>query len=184
MDLILGLLYPSSGRIAYTATTIKNVSIFISPRDVVSRGLVSFVPQDQYFLDKTLRETLNDYYSCSALNKSDYLSSSAINYLLKIVCLEEVFPNKQSYDNQLGINASKLSGGQRQRLSIACCLSVDPMLIVLDESLSMVDHSTSAKILSNIKTMTRTKYILVTHDSKLLNLDHTTIKLEHGYTLK
>ena len=61
----------------------------------------------------------------------------------------------------------QLSGGQRQRLSIARSLTVNPSVIIADESVSMVDVSIRVSLLKTMASL-RDKlgvaFLLITHD--------------------
>lgn len=60
-----------------------------------------------------------------------------------------------------------LSGGQRQRAATARSLILNPLMIVADEPVSMIDLSTRAEILHMMKTVQRElglTYLYITHD--------------------
>jgi len=60
-----------------------------------------------------------------------------------------------------------MSGGQRQRIGIARALSVDPKVVILDESTSALDVSIQKNIIDLIKRLQKEKNItilFVSHD--------------------
>ncbi|CDI66104.1 Cobalt ABC superfamily ATP binding cassette transporter, ABC protein [Lactobacillus helveticus CIRM-BIA 101] len=78
---------------------------------------------------------------------------------------------------------ANLSGGQKQRIAIAGILAVEPQIIILDESTSMLDPSGRKQILKIIIELMKKKQLTVvsiTHDIDEANMADSVIVLNYG----
>ncbi|WP_350269972.1 ABC transporter ATP-binding protein [Brevibacterium sp. CBA3109] len=114
IDMLLGLSQPTTG----------SVEVFgMTPRQAVSRGLVSSVMQTGGLLDDlTVAETV-EYTSAI------FASSLDVDVVLARAGITDIAKS----------TVKKCSGGQKQRLRFAMALLPDPALIVLDEPTTGMD---------------------------------------------
>lgn len=96
------------------------------------RRRVSFLGQDPFFFEGTVRENL-DVVSPGRAD-AEFLSS---------LDRAGLWPGqgKERLDRQLGLRGNRLSGGERKRLALARILLEDYSLVVLDEAFSNLDRS-------------------------------------------
>ncbi|MGK4072649.1 energy-coupling factor ABC transporter ATP-binding protein [Lactobacillus crispatus] len=81
---------------------------------------------------------------------------------------------------------ANLSGGQKQRVAIAGILAVEPKIIILDESTSMLDPKGREQVLKIIKHLKKEKnltVISITHDIDEANMADDVIVLNGGKIL-
>ena len=81
---------------------------------------------------------------------------------------------------------ANLSGGQKQRVAIAGILAVEPKIIILDESTSMLDPKGREQVLKIIKHLKKEKNltgISITHDIDEANMADDVIVLNDGKIL-
>lgn len=76
-----------------------------------------------------------------------------------------------------------LSGGQKQKLMLACALSVDPKVIILDEITSMLDPIARHDIMSillKINQTLKTSLVMITHDTHEAALAKKIVLMKNG----
>ncbi|WP_430331078.1 ABC transporter ATP-binding protein [Rhodococcus sp. ACT016] len=127
VDMILGLAQPSSGTVEVFGTT---------PRDAISRGLVSAVMQTGGLLPElTVGETIQ-------LTASLYPFSRPVDEVLRRAGILDIASRP----------VRKCSGGQQQRLRFAMALLPDPALLLLDEPTAGMDVEGRREFWSAIRT--------------------------------
>jgi putative ABC transport system ATP-binding protein len=77
----------------------------------------------------------------------------------------------------------QLSGGQRQRVAIARALASQPQLVLADEPTASLDRESGREVIERMQALARgrgTAILLVTHDSRILDVADRILHLEDG----
>jgi putative ABC transport system ATP-binding protein len=78
---------------------------------------------------------------------------------------------------------SRLSGGQKQRVAIARALVGNPQVVLADEPTAALDRESALQVVQLLKALARergTTVLMVTHDSKVLDLADRIVTMEQG----
>ncbi|GAB2546984.1 ABC transporter ATP-binding protein [Brachybacterium huguangmaarense] len=133
IDLLLGLLTPSSGRIELDEQNLEDVL-------AAWRQRVGYVPQDVAIFDGTIAQNVS-------LTWGDDVDEVRVrDALAQAQLLETVLARSDGIHERVGERGIALSGGERQRLGIARALYVRPLVLVLDEATSSLDTATEAAV--------------------------------------
>ncbi len=85
--------------------------------------------------------------------------------------------------DRLDYYPDKLSGGQRQRVAIARALALTPDLILADEPTAALDSQSGRDVVNLLQDLARRQgspILLVTHDSRILDIADRIIHMEDG----
>lgn len=151
--IMAGLLTPTEGTVWH-----NGVKLDQRRRRVKTRHLVQYIHQDPYSsLIPGVR--VGRALEAAMAREPTFGVEARARDLLEAVGLDpdEVY---RRYPNEL-------SGGQRQRVSIARALTVDPMALIADEAVSMIDASLRVSILDTFHKLGTERGIavlLITHD--------------------
>jgi ABC-type multidrug transport system fused ATPase/permease subunit len=149
IDLILGLLQPSGGRILVDGVDIAtNVPGW--------QAQIGYVPQTIYLTDESLRQNI------AFGIRRDQIDDARIREVLSLSRLDAfVAQLPEGLDTIVGERGVRLSGGQRQRIGIARALYHDPAVIVLDEATSSLDVATESEVLEAVRALHGLKTVIV-----------------------
>lgn len=149
VDIILGLLAPTSGSVLVDGVNISNNV----------RGWqrhIGYVPQSIYLLDGTLKQNIALGIEESKIDKK------RIETVVRLAQLDnfiDELPNGLS--TTVGEHGVKLSGGQRQRVGIARALYHNPNVICLDEATSALDSATEQEVSQAVDALSGDKTIII-----------------------
>jgi ABC-type bacteriocin/lantibiotic exporter with double-glycine peptidase domain len=142
IDLILGLLAPSSGSITISGLT---------PVDAIKKwpGSIGYVPQDVFIENSTVKENI-----CLGFNPES-VSDDLVWQALQLADLSDFVKGLEGGLSYKISDAGKnLSGGQRQRLGIARALLTKPKIVIFDEATSALDAETENRVSESILKLT------------------------------
>ncbi|WP_376981690.1 ABC transporter ATP-binding protein [Brachybacterium hainanense] len=134
IDLLLGLLVPSEGRIALDGKNLEDVLASWRQR-------VGYVPQEVTIFDGSFAQNVALSWSDEQIDEERVLRS-----LRRAQLLDTVLERTDGIHEKVGERGMALSGGQRQRLGIARALYADPLVLVMDEATSALDSTTEAAV--------------------------------------
>jgi len=125
-------------------------TIFIDGKDIQDiplfdlRSNISYVPQDSFLFSDSIKE--NILFGNTSATDQEVRKNAEISQLYN-----EIMEFKDGFDTEIGEKGITLSGGQKQRLCISRALIKKTPILILDDSLSSLDVSTTQKIVNSLK---------------------------------
>ncbi|HNR44457.1 MAG TPA: ABC transporter ATP-binding protein [Methanofastidiosum sp.] len=168
IDLILGLIYPKSGKLTIDGIQIQKI------KKESWHKILSWMGQDPYLFYGTIEENIT-------WGQKD-IQKDKLNNACKMACCND-FVNKKgiSYEYIIGDRGSKLSGGQKQRIALARVFLEDPEIVILDEPSSHLDLGTKNLLFDNIEEFCKNKtLIMITHDPEIPSFINTVYVFDKG----
>jgi ABC-type multidrug transport system fused ATPase/permease subunit len=149
VDILLGLLEPTSGRVLVDG-------------DVIHDNLrgwqdqIGYVPQSIFLTDDTLRRNV-----AFGLPKNE-IDEVAVEAAIRLAQLEDFVASlPDGLDTIVGERGVRLSGGQRQRIGIARALYHNPDVLVLDEATSSLDTETEHGVMQAVQALQGEKTVII-----------------------
>jgi len=167
LDILIGILPPSSGEILVDSRPINLVS------STHYRQNISYVPQKIFLVDGTLKENILLYGGEAFLDMSQeiVLNQSKVSNFLESL--------EGGLDTMISESSQKISGGEKQCIGFARAFSQDKKIMVLDEATSSMDQDLSTSIINSVFSSSKT-VVCATHQAHLLHLFDEIMVFENG----
>jgi ATP-binding cassette, subfamily B, bacterial PglK len=169
IDLILGLLEPSTGEIYL------NGQPLVSMKSVWQRH-VTYLSQTGFLIDGSLFENIT-------MGVKDRLAENHdLTPILDRVQLADFYkglPN--GIDTLVGESGARISGGERQRVSLARALFFQRDILVMDESTNALDEETERSLLAELEYIRgKGTIIIVSHKPSVLEICDYVFRINSG----
>lgn len=152
VDILLGLLTPSSGEILMDGTEITEIPELWS-------NTIGYVPQNVFISSATILENIAFGQDADEIDET-----RAWEAIERAELGEFIRSLPEGIMAKTGDRGVRLSGGQRQRIAIARALYHRPEILVLDEATSALDNETEAAVMSAIDSLQgQVTMIIVAH---------------------
>jgi len=171
INLLLGLLMPTSGSILIGGKTLKKEAM------KAWRKNIGYIPQDIFLYDDTIARNI------SFGTPEETINRERLKQVVKISGIDHFIENElpDQYETRIGERGIRLSGGQKQRIAIARALYNDPSILIFDEATSALDIKTEEAILQAIQALSHSKtIIMITHRLSTLQTCDVIYLLENG----
>jgi ABC-type multidrug transport system fused ATPase/permease subunit len=168
IDTLMGLLIPASGQILIDGEIFKRENI------LSLRESISYVPQDPFLFNGTIRDNLSMF-------ETDAGEEQFWNALEFSAAAEFVRRLPKGIDTIIGDRGIRLSGGERQRLVLARAILRKPKILILDEATSSLDTENEKKIQEAIdKLKGKMTIIVIAHRLSTIRNADQVIVLDRG----
>jgi len=174
VDLLMGLLVPSSGQITVDGF---NIHSHKDPERLLAwRAAIAHVPQMIYLADRSIAENIAFGVAPAKLDLE----------LVKLAAeqaqiAEFIESSPRGYKTFVGERGIRLSGGQRQRIGIARALYKQASVLVFDEATSALDNATEAALMEAIEGLSRElTIVMIAHRLTTVARCDRVIELEEG----
>lgn len=170
LDLFMGLLLPTSGRIVVDGLPLHGERLRAWQRTI------AHVPQSIFLADTTLAENIAFGEPVEAIDMERVREAARRSQIS-----EFIESNPEGYNVLVGERGIRLSGGQRQRLGIARALYKQSMVLVFDEATSALDNTTERDVMDAIEGLGRELTILIiAHRLSTVSRCDMIVQLEQG----
>jgi ABC-type bacteriocin/lantibiotic exporter with double-glycine peptidase domain len=153
VDVIVGLLVPSEGRVEVDGTALDEAN------RAAWQSRIAYVPQNMFLLDSSIAQNI-----ALGIPAAD-IDRRRLSEAIRLAQLDEFIETLPAgCDHRVGERGIQLSGGQRQRIGIARALYRDATVLVFDEATNALDGLTEQELMATLGSL-RGRYttILIAH---------------------
>ena len=171
LDLLMGLLAPTMGRILVDGLPLNGESLWAWQRGI------AHVPQNIFLADTTVAENI------AFGQPFETIDMTRVQQAARKAHISEFIENntEEGYNVLIGERGIRLSGGQRQRIGIARALYKDASVLIFDEATSSLDNATEADVMDAVERLGNDLTILIiAHRITTVRKCDMIVKVEHG----
>jgi len=170
MDLLMGLLQPSTGQILVDSMLLTGTTRHAWQRNV------AHVPQAIFLADASFAENIAFGVPAEQIDLALVRQSAQ-----RAQIAEFIESSSESYAAMVGERGVRLSGGQRQRIGIARALYKQAKVLVFDEATSALDSRTEAAVMQAIESLgSELTIVLIAHRFTTLQGCDIIYRLDQG----
>lgn len=168
IDLLLGLLRPTSGEIL--------VDNLYPVNSYQWHKKIGYVPQSVYLIDDTVEANIAFGEKVENINQARLNKAIDDAQLGKFI--KKLPDGVKTFVGERGV---RLSGGERQRIAIARALYREPEVLIFDEATSALDNETEARLMETIQVVRRNRtVIMIAHRLSTLRDCDRIVKMNNG----
>jgi HlyD family secretion protein len=170
VDVIVGLLVPSEGRVEVDG------SVLDESNRAIWQSRIAYVPQNIFLLDSSIAQNIALGVPAADINRHRLLEAIHLAQLDEFI---KTLP--AGYDHRVGERGIQLSGGQRQRIGIARALYREATVLVFDEATNALDGLTEQELMATLGRL-RGRYttVLIAHRMTTVRSCDIIFELESG----
>ena len=173
VDLLLGLLTPSTGTVYFNGLDISKNS-----RKMWDH--IAYLPQDVFLIDGNIKQNI-----ALAQDDSEVNEINLANAIRKSQIEEYVSSLPDGVNTTVGENGSQLSGGQKQRIAIARAIYFERSILILDEATSALDIATENQIVKHLDSLKgKVTIISISHRKSSLKHCDVILNIKNGNLVK
>jgi len=168
LNLLPRLIDPHSGNISIDGINNQGINL------ISLRKNIGFITQEAFIFSDTIKNNI-------IFGREDITERQIENALKSARIYDDVMALDKGIYTVLGEKGINLSGGQRQRLRIARAMIIDPPILILDDSLAMIDTRTEEQILNEIINLRKGKTnIVVSHRLSTISRADYVVVMDRG----